>query len=105
MKRVAVLLGFLAVVALLPASAAGQGRPRPPVGGGPSTTDNRPEIQQLRQQLEQLHEELREHELLLREAMRARDRRAADLQHREIRRINSEIDRLARRLHDALRGR
>jgi len=105
MKRVTILLGLLAVVALLPASAAGQGRPIPPARGGPASTDSRPDLQQLRQQLEQLHQELRDHEQLLREAIRAHDRRAAEFQHREIRRINAEIDRLERRLHDALRGR
>jgi TolA-binding protein len=113
MRRVAVLIGFLAMVVLLPSRAAAQAKPKPPAGGhsgsaGTTTTtspENREELQQLRQQLQQLQHDVKAHEQLLKDAQRAHDRQAVELQQRELKRLKSEIERLDKRLRDLSHGR
>ncbi len=114
MKRIAVLLGLLAVIGLFPAGLGAQGKTKPTgakQGGGsgqtsnPPATGNHEEIRRLQEQLHQLQRELKDHQHLLKEAQKNKDRQAAELQQREIRRIQEEIRRVEQKIRELSHGR
>jgi chromosome segregation ATPase len=113
MKRIAVVLGLLAVIGLFPAGVGAQTKTKPAGKTGSSsgqttsanTPANRDEAKRLHEQLQQLQRELKEHEHLLKEARKAKDHQAAELQQREITRIKDEIKRVEQRLSELQHGR
>ncbi len=116
MKRMAVVLGLVALVGVFPTSAAAQARVRPGTGGAGSTVgqttgnpqtpqERRQELQQLRQQLQRLQQQLRQHEAALRAARRDGDRTAAERENQAIRRLKTEIERVQNRIRLLTRGR
>ena len=110
MKRIAVVLGLLAAIGLFPADLGAQGKAKPAgkTGGtsGQTTAANAP-ANGNREEVERLHQlqrELKEHQQLLKDAKKAKDREAVELQQREIKRIQDEIKRLEQHIRDHQHG-
>jgi peptidoglycan hydrolase CwlO-like protein len=115
MKRAAVILGLVTAIGVFPAGLGAQGKTKPAgkTGGtsGQTTTSNPPsagnreEAKRLHEQLQQLQRELKDHEHLLKDARKAKDHQAAELQQREIKRIQEEIKRVEQKIHELSHGR
>lgn len=95
MKRVAAILGAVAICGALSTSVFAQAR---------SGDQKRPNIEQIRADLQKLQRELKQHEEAMKSARKAGNRELAQRELQECKRIRKEIKDLQAKAHRAGRG-